>query len=180
MNRHPRSIWILLADASQARIIEVSTGDSEQPDLETAPTTPDSPGRTGPPGSTKARPFRATLRGREQARLANTFPEPQRHRPHRTSAAGHTLEFLETDAERLRRFAKEITQWIAGQVDGSLLGQLTAFAPAKLLSHFRDMFRKEGLGAVHLKEGNFIYMSAAQVANHPQVTELFEPASARA
>lgn len=118
---------------------------------------------------------RGTPRVKERAALLNTAPKSKRGRPMALGGmTGHSYaEPHHHEAERTRRFARQVVAWLAKQAGKHAIGQLVVFAPAKLLGELRKEKMLPSICRIDTREGELTHLDSSQLAEQQLIRGLF-------
>jgi protein required for attachment to host cells len=78
------------------------------------------------------------------------------------------------DEHQLRRFAKQVVAWVDGHLARHPGGRVTLFAPPRFLGELRKLFPPALASRIDERQADLTHLSAAGLAKHPAVLELFE------
>ena len=96
-------------------------------------------------------------------------PSPRTGRNGKTYAsAGHE------DAENLRRFARQVANWLAETVDRYEIDRLVLFAPARFLGALRKSWNGRLSDRIEEHEGDLTGAPLSTLSKHPAIRNLVE------
>jgi protein required for attachment to host cells len=100
--------------------------------------------------------------------------EHERGRPSpRTGKSGNTYASRGREDEyQIRRFAKEVVDWIAKHADRIETPSITLFAAPRFLGELRKLYGPALSKRIDERQGDLTQLSRAGLAKHPAVTEL--------
>jgi protein required for attachment to host cells len=143
LNGKPKEAWIVLADARRARLLSAVPTPAGRVHVEAADE------------------LECDWEGHEHGRPSML----NRRGPHSGNVApNHDVE------EALHRFARQVRDWVLGQMKARDISSATLFAPARMLGVLRAMDGK--LAALDLREGELVRLSCGELANHASIVPL--------
>lgn len=103
--------------------------------------------------------------------------EPEEHergRPSpRSGKSGNTYASRGREDEyQIRRFAKEVVEWMAKKVERIETPSITLFAAPRFLGELRKLFGPALAKRIEERQGDLTQLTTAGLAKHPAVTEL--------
>jgi protein required for attachment to host cells len=140
-----RPAWIALVDAERCRLLRCDR--------------------------TKA----GTLRVEELTALENQWPKHRRGRPMALGGmtGGSYAAPHHYAAERVRRFAEDVSKLLAAECGQRRVDRLTIIAPARVLGELRKRSTSRD-GSWELREGELMQFSTAALAGHPVIERLID------
>ena len=140
----PNKVWFLVVDAGKGRLLEASRN---------------LPGR---------------IHVREHDEIEYTQEEHEHGRPSpRSGKSGNTYASRGREDEyQIRRFAKEVVDWIAKHAERIETSSITLFAAPRFLGELRKLYGPALTKRIDERQGDLTHLSSAGLAKHPAVTEL--------
>lgn len=136
--------WFLTADQRHARLLE---------------------GTTTPHGRLHIEELSVVEESWEE--LEHGRPSPRSGRVgHNSASEGHENE------ERLHRFAKQVAEWLRGELDSRQLERVHAFLAPKFLGQVRDVLPDRVRGRLVAHPVNLAHLEPGELARHPLAREL--------
>lgn len=93
-------------------------------------------------------------------------------RPSLSSKLGHTYASGHEEEEDLRRFARQVTQWLEQQIKEHSIDRMVVFAPPRFLGVLRKTCSSHLASCIEQRSEDLAHLRTSDLSVHPVILEL--------